>query len=372
VVIPLALLAWRWKTFAGNDEFESLTSKEAAYYFNNVIMLVAGWLVAYLTVTSALPTWLPLGHSSVPGTTFDAVARPIGVFYLAILAFCPLLSWGSTDGQTLWNRVKWPLAGAAVLFALLFAEWFAGLRPIYDFMVTQATDPGKKFAGAGPSWYYNGLAIVAFFVASLLIANTVSLFIEGARKRASARGEGFGKALWSVVTKARSQSGGYLAHIGMGIILIGLVGSAMFVQDQTFMVQDKVGSTFKMADYTFTYAGLNQSTLPNGNQNTKMNLSVSRGGRQLGLITPGMTTFATTQQDRLDAKVFSEPLRDIFVVFQGSSGSTLVVNVKINPLIWFSWIGFGLLLFGTALAVWPKRGAQEVAPARGRPRVKAA
>ena len=45
-------------------------------------MLVAGWLVAYLTVTSALPTWMPLGHTSGPGTTFDAVARPIGIAYL--------------------------------------------------------------------------------------------------------------------------------------------------------------------------------------------------------------------------------------------------------------------------------------------------
>ena len=64
---------------------------------------------------------------------------------------------------------------------------------------------------------------------------------------------------------ARTQSGGYIAHIGMGVILIGLVGSAMFVQDQTFMVNDKVGTTFHMADYSFKYQGANHATLPNGN-----------------------------------------------------------------------------------------------------------
>ncbi|HEY5539989.1 MAG TPA: cytochrome c-type biogenesis CcmF C-terminal domain-containing protein [Coriobacteriia bacterium] len=364
VVLPLALLIWRWKTFEGNDEFESLTSKEAAYYFNNVIMLVAGWLVAYLTITSALPTWMPLGHTSVPGTTFDAVARPVGVFYLAILAVCPMLSWRGTDWPTLWKRLQWSLIGAGVIFIALLLEWFNTLKPIYDYMITQTSDPGKKFVGAGPAWYYHGIAILGLLVASLLIANTISLFLDGARKRAEARGESFGSALWSIASKARSQTGGYLAHIGMGIILIGLIGSAMYVQDQTFMVQDKVGSTFKMADYTFTYQGLNDTTLPNGNTNSKMTLAVARGGRQIGTITPGMTNFTATQQNRLDAKVFSEPLRDIFVVYQGGSGTTLVVNVKINPLIWFSWSGFLLLLFGTALAMWPKRGARELASVR--------
>ncbi|MDR3687168.1 MAG: cytochrome c biogenesis protein CcsA [Coriobacteriia bacterium] len=375
VLLPLALLIWRWKTFAGNDEFESLTSKEAAYYFNNVIMLVAGWLVAYLTISSGLGKlglgFLPLAGRSVPSTTFDAVARPVGVAYLAILAICPMLSWRNTDWPSLWKRLRWSLAGAAVIFALLLTEWFVTLRPIYDFMVTQTSDPGKKFAGAGPAWYYHGVAILGMLVASILIANTISLFIEGARKRADARGEGFGVALWSLITKARSQSGGYIAHIGMGVILIGLIGSAMYVQDQTFMVQDKPGTTFQMADYTFTYQGVADATLANGNTTSKMTLAVSRGGNQLGTIMPGMTDFTATQQNRLDAKVYSEPLRDIFVVYQGSSGSTLVVNVKINPLIWFSWVGFMLLLFGTALAVWPKSGARELATVKPR-RAKAA
>ena len=211
-------------------------------------------------------------------------------------------------------------------------------------------------------------------MASVLIANTLGLFVEGARKRAEARGENFLSALWSIVTKARTQSGGYIAHIGMGVILIGLVGSAMFVQDQTFMVNDTPGTTFSMADYSFTYQGTVHTAQPNGNTNDQITLAVARGGHQIGTITPGQTNFAATQQNRLDAKVFSEPLRDIFVVFQGGSGNTLVVNVKINPLIWFSWSGFILLLLGTTLAVWPKGGGRELVAdrsTRGK-RIKAA
>ena len=361
-------LLLRWKDFEGNDEFESLTSKEAAYYFNNVIMLVAGILVAYLTITSALPAWLPFGGKSIPSTTFDSVARPVGILYLLILAVCPLLSWRGTDAATFWKRIKWPLVGAVVLFALLLIDYVSTLRPIYTAMVALAatgSEPGAKIANAGPSWYYNGLAIFGFFVASLLIATQTSLFIDGARKRAAAKGESFFSALGSIFMNARTQSGGYLTHIGMGIILIGLVGSAMFVLDQTYTVPVKQGSTFQVDQYTFTYQGDKRETLANGNNKTNIILAVSRNGRPVGTITPGQTEFVAQQQTRLDARVLSEPLRDIFVVFQGVQNEEAVINVKINPLIWFSWGGFILMMLGTVLAMWPKKGARLVAaPAR--------
>ena len=49
---------------------------------------------------------------------------------------------------------------------------------------------------------------------------------------------------------------------------------------------------------------------------------------------------------------------------QQADETGITVNVKINPLIWFSWGGFILLLIGTALAAWPKKGGA-VAPVPG-------
>ena len=66
------------------------------------------------------------------------------------------------------------------------------------------------------------LAIVGLLTAGLAIALPIYLFIDGATKRASAKGETFGTALLSIMTKARSQSGGYLTHLGMGFLIAGL------------------------------------------------------------------------------------------------------------------------------------------------------
>ncbi len=374
IIVAFAVAAFgpmlRKGTFEGNDEFESLTGKEAAYYFNNVIMLVAGLLVAYLTVTSALPTWLLFGGRSIPPTTFDAVARPVGVLYVFIIAVCPLLSWRSTDGPTFWSRIKWPLVGAAGIFALLLLEFSSTLLPIYNKMVAMAgtSAAAAKMAGAGAPGYYNAIGVLGLLAASLVIATTTSLFITGAKKRSEARGEGFGTALWNIITKARTQSGGYLSHIGIGIILIGLVGSAMYVFDNNYTIPATEGSTFTVEGYTFTYSGSNSVTLANGNQVNTLNLDVTRGSRQVGRITPGQTTFPITQQTRTDASVLSEPLRDIFVSMQQADENGITVNVKVNPLIWFSWGGFVLLLIGTGLAAWPKKGGPvAAAPAPTKP-----
>jgi len=367
----------RWDTFGGNDEFESLTSKEAAYYFNNVIMLVAGLLVAYLTITSALPQWMLFGGRSIPAGTFDTVARPVGILYLLILAVCPLLSWRGTDGKTFWNRIKYPLIAATVLGGLLIWDYFNALLPIYTKMTGLGTEAGSKMAAAGPAWYYNAIAIAGLLTGALLISTTLGLFIDGARKRAAARGEGFFSAMWSILTKARSQSGGYLSHLAMGIILIGLVGSSMFVMDQTFTIEDKVGSTFTVDRYVFTYAGSNDVQLPNGDVDSVIKLNVTRDGKPIGTVSPGMTQFAVQQQTKLIAKVLSEPLRDIFVVFQGGEAGKLTINVKINPLISFAWAGFALLMIGSALAAWPKPGGDlrtvpPVATSKGKARPKGA
>ena len=366
-VLAAGIGLWlRWDTFAGNDEFDSLTGKEAAYYFNNLIMLVAGLLVAYMTVSSALPAWLPFGGQSIGAVSYDLLARPIGVLYVFIVAVCPLLAWRKTDGATFWSRIKWPLVSTAVIFALLMWEWIVNLRPIYAATIAAGGKGAAALEAFGPQTVYDVISVLGLLAAALLISTTSSLFIEGARKRSAAKGENFFSALGNIVFKARTQSGGYMAHIGMGIILIGLIGSSMYVRDVSQLMENKPGAKIEVSNYTFTLKEVVDTTLPNGDERQVAVLTVERDGKLLGEIDPGLTAFARQGQTRLDASVHSELLRDIFVVYQGQQegpgGTTqLSINVKINPLIWFAWGGFILLLFGTALAAWPKKARALVA-----------
>jgi cytochrome c-type biogenesis protein CcmF len=357
LVVGVGGVWWRGKTFAGNDEFDSLTSKESSYYFNNVIMLVAALLVSYLTVTSALPSWMPGGGQSFPASTYDSVARPVGILYVLIMAICPLLAWRKTSGALFWKRVKWPLLSTFIISALLIFEWYKNLLPIF-----RRSDAAlSSFTTA----VTNGEAIVGLTVAAFAVSVAVSLFVEGARVRAAAKGGGFFASLGHILTKSRTQSGGYLTHLGVGIVLIGLVGSAMFVGTYNFQVSDTPGATFEVPGYKFVYVGLEDKQLPNGDVASTLSFDIVKNGRKIGVLAPGQIQFKQQQQTKLVADVLVEPLRDVFVTFNGDDPATgkHQVTVKVNPLVSFAWYGFAIMIIGTAVAAWPKKSNAALAKA---------
>jgi len=328
----------RSQEFRGNDEFDSMVSRESAYYFNNVLMLVAAAVVAGLTLSPAF------GGATYGRATYDAISRPVGILYVAILVFCPILSWRRTEGATLWDRVKIPFVAAVVLAGVLLLTWWTTLLPNYQIA-----------AGAIPN-VDHAEAIIGLIVAAFAIVMPIWLFIDGTRKRAAARGEGAGTAFVNLITKARSQSGGYLTHLGIGIILVGLIGSTMYVQDVKKEIPNTPGSKFTVAGYTFVFKGLDQRTLPNQDVTANALFDVQRNGKTVGTSAPGLLQFAIQGQTRLNADVHVEPLRDVFTIFEGTTqAGNLSMEIKINPLISWTWLGFVLMILGTTIAAFPKQ-----------------
>ncbi len=102
-------------------------------------------------------------------------------------------------------------------------------------------------------------------------------------------------ALGNILLKARTQSGGYLAHIGMGIILIGLVGSSMYVRDVRTVVADSQAPHSRSLTTRSPTRSTKEIQQVNGDTKSTAVFGVSRNGRQLGDITPGQTQFARSR-----------------------------------------------------------------------------
>jgi len=356
---------WRRESFRSHTDFDSLLSKDASYYFNNVLMLVAGVLVAYWTIAPALPGWLPGGGQTYNPGSYNAVARPVGILYVFIMAVCPILSWAKTDPKTFWNRVKWPLVGAAALGAVLMAEWWVNLRPYL-----------MKDAGGGAGQV---MAIVGLLVASLAIVLPIYLFVDGARKRSSGGTENFGSALLKIFSKARTRSGGYVTHLGIGVILVGLIGSTMFVSSYPVDIAQKAGASAKAGPYVFTFQKLVEETRPNKDLVRKVTFVVTENGKQIAVISPtqvlpysvllGLNGDKQWDKGRREVDIIGSPFLDVFSIFGGTQdpanpASPVALEVKVNPLIVWVWIGFLLTILGTTLAAWPKAERQLAAAKR--------
>lgn len=372
VLVGLIGLAIRWKAFASDDAIESMASKAAAYYFNNVIMIVFTFVLCYLTVASALPTFLPFGGQSLSAGTYDAIARPLGIVYCFIIAVCPLLVWTKTDRKEFFRLAKVPAICAAVLFIVLLAYFVTTLYPAYDAIIQAGSAQGASQAAVtaaeelmseGPVWYYNGLAVIGFAVASLLFFNTLFMIARAASKRAKATGKNPVAAFFGMLGSNSSKYGGYIAHFAMAIILVGLIGSSMFVTEKTdYVAFDEEADTaenFVIDDYELRYTGSDVETMPNGDDilyRVEFDVYDVNTGAYIGHVNPSVQLVASTQQTKLNASVISFPTEDLFVVYRGvNDAGDLSMDVRVNPLVSFAWVGFALLMLGTAIALFGRR-----------------
>ena len=81
-----------------------------------------------------------------------------------------------------------------------------------------------------------------------------------------------------------------------------------------------------------------------------------KDGQFVGSVSPSREISATTMQTKSNAGVIGFPLEDLFVVFSGiTDEGALAVEAKVNPLISFVWVGFGLLIAGTLVAMFASR-----------------
>ena len=372
VLVGVVGLAIRWKTFASDDTIESMASKAAAYYFNNVIMIVFTFVLAYLTVASALPSFLPFGGQAISAGTYDSIARPLGIVYCLIIAVCPLLAWAKTDRAQFLRLAKVPAICAAVLFAVLMAYFCTVLYPAYDAIVqagaaegasTAAVTAADELAAQGPVWYYNGLAVVGFAVASLLFFNTLFMIARAASKRAQATGKNPVAAFFGMLGSNSSKYGGYIAHFAMSIILVGLIGSSMYVTEKTgylsFDEEADTAESFTIQNYELRYTGNSVQTMPNGDDilyQVEFDVYNTDDGSFIGHVSPSVQLVSSTQQTKLNASVIGLPAEDLFVVYRGvNDAGDLSMDVRVNPLVSFAWVGFGLLMLGTAVALFGRR-----------------
>lgn len=380
VLAGIVGLCIRWKSFgpkAGDsDEMESLTSREAAYYFNNVIMVIVAFLVAYLTISSALPAWLPFGGEQVSTGTYNAIARPLGIIYLAILAVCPLLSWAKTDLGQFVKRAKVPFICSVVLFAGLMVYFVVYLVPTYDANVAYYTDlalagdPSAEevLSTYATPWYYLGLTVVGLFVASVLFFNALFMIGRDVRAYCGQKHVNAFKGFFGALVNRASSFGGYLAHFAMSVILVGLIGSSMYVTERVDYIAydeetDTASSEFTIQDFRLVYTGNEVTQDPNGSDVFyEVDFDVYRGDTFLGSVDPTVQLVMTTQQQKLLASVISFPEEDLFVVYRGVNElGEFAMDVRVNPLISLVWVGFFLLMIGTAVSTFGRRGASRKA-----------
>ena len=329
-VISISLLIRRWSDLRAEVEMKSLLSREALFLLNNLIFLGI-LIVCFWGVIFPLISEIFTGQKITVGPPFyQRATGPLWGALLFLMGVAPLSAWGystiKTIGRAMWKPSIPTLMVPIVLVILKVRDWFALL----------------------------GFTLVAF-----VIFITLYEYWRGIRARQRAQGENFFTALARLTERNRRRYGGYIIHIAVVVMAVGIIGITFF-QTQTQQTL-AVGQKMQMSGYTLRYDSLAQFPYVDGRQVTRTVMSVFKNGNYLGEIYPRYDLYPDGQPMTIPAirSTFADDLYVVLVNWENVSVAQTPFKVYDNPLVNWLWIGSVMLILGFFVAAWPNRKEME-------------
>lgn len=334
-VVTVVLIAVRWPTLRAERQFEAVVSKESAFMLNNVLFLGSTFAILWGTIFPLVSEAATGQKMMVSAPFYNAVNLPLAVCILALMATGPFVAWRRSSLQNVLRSIWVPLMLAVVL-GLGVTMW---LRAAY----------------AAPTW----LSTLGLVAASFAVLSVVWEYVQSVRARTELTGENWMVCFARLVIRNKRRFGGYIVHLALAIIALGIVGSGAYhIQKQQVM---KIGETVQIGAYTAKFVGMGVSQ-GSGGETREMygNLIVAKNGHTIGVLRPSATFYENGNSPTTNVALFSRPMQDLYVVMLGTAPNNQVIfDLHINPMVEFIWFGGYLFILGTLISLWPERKPAE-------------
>lgn len=327
----VGLLFTRLKDLQSDNKLDSMVSRESSFLFNNLVFLAAAFAVLWGTTFPILSEWVQGEKISVGQPFFNKVNIPIGLLLLFLMGVGPLLAWRKNSFDSLKKSFAGPVITAIIGGILLFTF---GIRDPY--------------------------ALVSLTLCVFVTATIVSEFYKGAKARTRTMGENFGQALINLTLKNTRRYGGYIVHFAVVLLVVGFTGNAFNEEHQ---IELAIGEAFETKGYTLTCVDIMRRDTPNYITD-EAKLELSRNGKVLDIMLPERRFYKASEQPTTEVEIYSSFKEDFYVSFVGKNqaNNKAVIDIYINPLVIWVWIGGLMLAFGSIVAMFPnKRIRQEPA-----------
>ncbi|MBA3376160.1 MAG: heme lyase CcmF/NrfE family subunit [Actinobacteria bacterium] len=325
VTASLALVFWRLPRLRSPTRLESPISREAAFLYNNLLLLALCltifWGVVYPLLSEAVR-----GEAVVLGREYyDFFLRIFGLPLLLLMGIGPLIAWRRASLGSLLTTFRWPTGVAVTTGAVLLV------------------------LGAGSS--VPGL--IAYTFAAFVVTTIALEFARGTRARKALGAASWPGAFSSLIARNRRRYGGYVVHAAIVLLAIGIAGSSAF--DTVAEAKLTRGQSMEIGDYRLQYRTLDERIAANATE-IRAELAVSRGGRDLGTLEAGKNAYTIEEQVSNEVGIRSDPLtgEDLFVIAeQIDPDGTVYFRVFVKPLVNLIWIAGLVFLLGSLITLWP-------------------
>jgi cytochrome c-type biogenesis protein CcmF len=259
-VLGLYLIVTRWKEIPTLPTEDPFLSRGTFLVLGTITILIAATVITAGT-SAPLLTHFMASQSQVGPSFYNKVNLPIAMLIACLLAFVPYLTWKGTPGRELLRKMALPIAfGIAV--AVAAAVWRVR----------------------------DGFHLVFILLAAMALATNLQKTIDKYRA-------GGLKAL-----------GGYLTHVGVGVILLGIIASSGY--DESSKVTLTQGVAREIDGMTLTFK---RHIPPQGREKERMEVEVAKAGQAPFLVYPKMFMNSRTRQMMVNPDIKSSPFQDLYV-----------------------------------------------------------
>lgn len=331
-ITSIGLLIWRWPTLHSETEMKSMLSREALFLLNNLlfmgILVVCFWGVIFPLISE-----LFTGQKVTVGPPFyESATAPLFASLLFLMGVAPLSAWGHSTVQTL-GRSIWKSSLAALAVTLILLAVYTN----------------------------NIYALLGFFLVAFVLLVTLQEFWRGVRARQKIQGENFFTALSRLMGRNRRRYGGYIIHISIALMAIGVLGIELFQTETQGTVAQ--GEELNISGYTVQYREIALwGDQGKGVNYTRAIVDIYKDGIYLGELKPRIDYFTESQQNMTipgNRSTLRGDLYVLLVAWQPASSMSATFKIYVNPLVNWMWIGSLVFIVGIIFAAWPDRDPAE-------------
>jgi cytochrome c-type biogenesis protein CcmF len=297
----LYLVVSRREGLASDHRLDSLLSRESIFLFNNIVLVGLAFVIFWGTWFPKISEALTGQAASVGPPWFDRYTVPLALVLVLLAGLGPLLAWRRVSVAGLRRNLTAPVALALLTLAVLLA---AGLA--------------RKAS-----------ALAMFCCAAFVLASVAQELWRGTRVRRAAAREPLPVALLALIRRNRRRYGGYVVHVGMAVLFIGVAASSSFQHVATLSLAP--GQSTRVGSYTVRYVRPTASVSPRNDTihtgstlNIGAVLAVSKGGQRVATLRPSEGFYESQE----------ESLGSVGRLFGGQPVSHISIDASLTRDLW--------------------------------------
>ncbi len=223
---------------------ETLVSRDFAFVLSVLLMVIACVVVAMGTTTPLALSWMHRAPFQPNNTFYNRLMLPLSIVTALIMGCAPWLAWRKTDPDKFMKKLMIPWF-AMIAFGFFLVVWALGAE-----RATQASvDPsGVEYLETMRAW-------VSPTVQRLAVVSLAALGFFAAFSNAM--------LAYRVFRAKPLSAGGWLAHVGIGVFMLGVIVSNTYERTERFNLLQG-GPAHNVFGYQIAFEKMTGKTMTEG------------------------------------------------------------------------------------------------------------